>query len=284
MAPWSGLGTVRFENGTSRAHCGTVGVVNASSWALALVVLAPLHLGCTEQSRSAPQSGTARYIVVREAGARAPGAPEASASPAHAAAPDAALPSFTEWTAPAAVDALLRGAILPRGDKDPLSCNFDMPQQSCIPGPDAVMWGCRGECAETCSGCASACIADMTACRAICAGGDAPCERACGSGAGACLQSCLGARDRCATGVCGKRVAEYQHEVATNYGCKPKRSALDICKRTVACMTACDAPSRSDAQREACRAACKKTHAPGCNAGFLQNVDMSSCFAYEDPV
>ena len=221
--------------------------------------------------------------MVREAGARTPGAPESATVPASAAAPDAALPVFTEWTAPSAVDALLRGATMPLGDKDPLSCNFDMPQQSCIPGSDAVMWGCRGECAEACAGCGSTCIAEMTACRAKCAGG-APCERACGGGAGACLHSCLGARDRCATGVCGKRVAEYQREVASNYGCTPKRSALEICKRTVACITACEEPSRPDRQREACRAACKKTHAPGCHAGFLQNVDMSNCFAYEDPV
>ncbi len=256
--------------------------------ALSLFALALVSAACTESRSVAPEVSPASRLVpapdarapaLAGADAAAPGAAAQTAT-AH----DAPLPKFDAWTDPAAVDALLAGATPPDDGKDPRSCGFDVPEQSCIPGPEGMMWACRSDCARVCTNCTTPCTTAMGACRAKCAAGDAACARACAATAGACLQVCLAARDRCATGDCAKQVDDYVREISSNYGCKPKRSALDICKRTVACMAKCEASTRTEAAAEACRAACKKTLAPGCHAEFLQNVDMGSCFPYEDPI
>jgi hypothetical protein len=175
------------------------------------------------------------------------------------------------------VDALLRGADSP-SDGDPRSCNFKVPQQSCIPGPEGVDWSCRSDCASECGKCGTDCRTTMGACRSGCATAGAACPRGCGQSAGACLDACLRTRDRCAT-HCSEVVAEYVKEVNGNYGCKDKRPALDICKRAVACVKAC--PEKNG---DACRAACKKSRAAGCNAHFLENVEFGDCFPYESPI
>jgi hypothetical protein len=180
------------------------------------------------------------------------------------------------------VDALLRGTEAPSSDKDPRSCAFAVPQQSCIPGPEGVDWSCRSDCATTCDRCAEGCRATLASCRAPCDGGSA-CARSCGEEAGRCTQACLSTRDRCASG-CPEQVAAYLKELRENYGCKDKRSALEICKRAVGCMAGCDRGKITDDKREACRASCKKSRAAGCNERFLANVDMGDCFAYEDPI
>jgi hypothetical protein len=95
--------------------------------------------------------------------------------------------------------------------------------------------------------------------------------------------SSLSARDHCA-GACAQLVANYVKEVRDNYGCKDKRPALEICKRAVACIAACEQAKTTDGKRDACRAACKKSRAAGCHEGFIQDVDLGNCFAYESPI
>jgi hypothetical protein len=193
--------------------------------------------------------------------------PDAAAPAAKAAEPGDA--SFVAWTDPAGVDALLRGQDLPASDKDPRGCNFDVPEQSCIPGSAGVNWACRNDCASGCESCASDCRAKLAGCH----------ERACAAEPARCVQACLTTRDRCAS-QCVAQVAAYEKEVRENYGCKDKRAALEICKRATACLATCDAKKTPDA----CRAACKKTHAAGCNEHFMQQVDFGNCNAYEDPI
>lgn len=53
------------------------------------------------------------------------------------------------WQEPAAVEALLKNAALPEDTKDPRSCSFELPQQSCVPGSASFDWGCRARAAAT---------------------------------------------------------------------------------------------------------------------------------------
>jgi hypothetical protein len=176
---------------------------------------------------------------------------------------DASSDAPAAWTDPGGVDALLAGAELPHDPKDPRSCLFAVPTQSCVPGPDAVDWSCRSDCSSDCGACAGNCRETLKACGAA---------RACGEAAGKCTEECLAARDRCAS-ACPARVEAYLKEVRENYGCKDKRPAVEICKRTHACLAACDT-------REACRTACKTSRAAGCNEGFLQNAEVGACDVY----
>lgn len=183
------------------------------------------------------------------------------------------------WQEPAAVEALMKNAALPEDTKDPRSCNFELPQQSCVPGSAAFDWGCRVECTRGCDTCAAACRAPLGGCVKACSG--EACARACATTAGTCLSACLGARDTC-TGVCVKELAAYEAEVARNYGCKANDTALGICKRTVACMEKC--PTDPYEKNQACRAGCKAKLAAGCSEGFLQTVDMGTCMPFDSSI
>jgi hypothetical protein len=143
---------------------------------------------------------------------------------------------------------------------DPAACRTDVPQQSCVPGPEAFEWSCKSDCAETCEKCLAGCRGD--ACKA-----------------------CLVTRDHCSTGECSRRLAEYTKEIRENYGCKEKRPALDICKRLVACHATCEPPRTADDKRDACRSSCAATRAAGCNAHFLEIVGaFDICAPFESGI
>jgi hypothetical protein len=140
--------------------------------------------------------------------------------------------------------------------KDPRSCSFEVPEQSCVPGPEGVDWACRSDCASDCEKCSKACAGKPTA----------------------CVDDCLVKRDRC-RGACVKTVQAYLEERRTNYGCKVKQPAAAICKSAVECIEKC-----GDKNYDACRAACKATRAAGCNAKFLSFVDTGTCYPFEDGI
>jgi len=143
-------------------------------------------------------------------------------------------------------------AALPRDGKDPRSCDFQVPEQSCIPGTDQDNWGCRSECAKTCDECAKPCK-------------DAPCQ-----------DRCLKGRDDCNT-KCVQYVADRQKERASNYGCKDRKSRpLDICKRAVACHQKCNFDD------EKCKKGCIATFAPGCSASVTDYIEQDNCFPLDD--
>jgi hypothetical protein len=236
---------------------------------------------CTDQARTTPPPAP-RVEVRSVASTTAP--PDAAASAAATPPWDGGLPSFVSWTDPRAAQALLAGANLPSDTHDPRSCQFEVPEQSCVPGPEGIAWSCKSDCANTCDRCGADCRSKIAACRSECHSGATACEDTCGKQAGGCVQGCLDARDRCATGECNKLVADYVEEVRTNYGCKDKRPALEVCKRAVACFAACDQGNPSDEKREACRDRCKKTRAVGCNDHFLQVVDTGFCVQFESGI
>lgn len=140
--------------------------------------------------------------------------------------------------------------------KDPRSCSFEVPEQSCVPGPEGVDWACRSDCASDCEKCSKACAGKPTA----------------------CVDECLQKRDRC-RGTCVKQVAAAREERRTNYGCKAKLSAAEICKSAVACIEKC-----GEKGFEACAATCKTTRAAGCNGNFLSYVDARNCFVFEEGI
>lgn len=210
-----------------------------------------------------------------------PIAPETASSPS-ASAPRGSVsgaPVIASWQEPAAIEALMKNAALPADPKDPRSCDFEVPEQSCVPGPAAYDWGCRADCAKGCDTCVGACRAPLGACVKACTG--EPCARACATTAGACLSRCVGARDTC-TGVCVKELAAYEAEVARNFGCKANDTTLGICKRAIACTGKC--PETPYEKSEACRAACKTKHAAGCSAHVLGVIDTGSCMAFDSPI
>lgn len=108
-------------------------------------------------------------------------------------------------------------------------------------------WACRSDCGDGCSKCAKECKD------------------------GACLDECLRTRDRCAT-KCPEQVKAFYAEVASNYGCKSKTPALELCQKTVACSEKC----QGDAW-EACREKCKKTILPGCSDYVQMVAGSGSC-------
>ncbi len=189
------------------------------------------------------------------------------------------LAKFTAWTDPPGVDALLGGARIPTGTDDPRSCYFKTPQQSCIPGTDAVEWSCKSECGKGCDDCTVVCGTQMETCRDNCvAGGLASCDRGCGEKAAVCVQACLTEHDRCNTGKCAKAVADYQNDWATHFGCKGS-NVFAICKKTNACAEKCD---RSDGTKwDACWQKCAATHAPGCREEVLSNARDGTCAPYD---
>jgi hypothetical protein len=253
-------------------------------WQSSVVVLVmggALTVACTERS-----PGAASPQRPQDAGLT----PSVSAPSAQRAAPpqvdtgakaDAGVETFVAWTDPAGVRALLRGVAIPDDDKDPRACNFQVPQQSCIPNAEAVEWDCKLECAKTCGECGTGCQSTLAACRAPCKG-DGSCETACGQRAGACVQACLGTRDRCYTGECAKRVARYNERWRTNFGCKSKLHPLEICKQTGACVQKCqEKVDPGKAPSDACVNACKKKHADGCEQDFVDTATMGACGAFD---
>ena len=229
--------------------------------------------------------GLAFVTVAASACTEAPRGGPATKEPAPAARSSAPVADggagkvVASWQEPAAVEALMKNAALPEDTKDPRSCSFELPEQSCVPGSAAYDWGCRYDCTRGCDTCAAACRAPLGACVKACSG--EACARACATTAGTCLSACLGARDTC-TGVCVKELAAYEAEVARNYGCKANDTALGICKRTVACMEKC--PTDPYAKNEACRAGCKAKLAAGCSPHFLGVLDTHSCMPFDSPI
>lgn len=213
-------------------------------------------------------------------------APTPSASPAPNASGDASVaPSkpFTSWTEPAAAEALLRGGAWPRQVDDALTCTFQSPEQSCVPGSDAVLFGCVEDCNSTCEKCGKECTEKLASCRSTCtkdpsksAPGRQACELACAKETGVCLDRCVTTRDRCRTGECNAEVAKYQKRVSSNYGCRSKASPVSICTKARACLDAC--------KDEKCEAACLQKHAPGCDQGFQDAVKMSACQVFDTSI
>lgn len=227
--------------------------------AIALVLVA-----CTKADKEAPPIKRAE--------------PLASASSAVVGAPaDAAVAPFVAWTEPGGVESLLRGVPMSTDVKDPRSCYFDMPEQSCIPGSAAVLFGCRSDCARDCETCDKACRATLSACRKT---GSAA---SCASTAGACVQGCLETRDGCATGKCAKEVADYEADVRNNFGCKDKkRRPFVLCEAASTCIEKCEGQMLTDAQRVACSDGCKKTHLSGCKEHILSAAETHVCTPLDD--
>jgi hypothetical protein len=106
----------------------------------------------------------------------------------------------------------------PRG----LSCVFESPQQSCIPGEDAVLFGCVEDCNSNCLTCGKECTTTLDTCRATCAKsapkdgpgprGTAACELSCATTTGQCLDRCVTRRDRCKTGDCAQVAVDASDE------------------------------------------------------------------------
>jgi hypothetical protein len=140
-----------------------------------------------------------------------------------------------------------------RADDDPRSCTFQVPEQSCIPGPEAVDFGCRSDCGSACATCKDGCQAK---------GGGAAVTR--------CHDTCLATRDACAT-KCPQEIAAWEAAVRHNHGCKAKKSAFDICTRAFTCVQAC---KDGDDEHSPCRARCERIHAAGCDRKFLDDVDL----------
>lgn len=188
------------------------------------------------------------------------------------------------WTDPAGVRALLRGETVPDDVADPRACNFQVPEQSCIPNEQAVEWDCKLGCAKGCGECATACGASLATCRAPCKGSGA-CETPCGQAAGACVQSCLASRDRCYTGECAKRLARYHEAWRTKFGCKTSGTPFQICERTHACIDKCQSKTDpSKAPSEACIDACTKKHAAGCDQGLIDTATWGGCQSYDPSI
>ena len=238
-------------------------------------VLALALVACTKADKESPPIKRAEPTLSARPAAVAPPAP-ASTPPAP--------PSFVAWTEPGGVESLVRGVPMSSDDKDPRSCRFDMPQQSCIPGSDAVLFSCRSECASTCESCDQTCRATLTNCRKACAPGDAPCATACATKTGACVQGCLKARDGCATGTCVQVMAAYTAEVMDNFGCKnKKRRPFELCEAASACIRKCqDQTKLTDAQQTACNVSCKKTHLAGCKDSIASTAESHACVALDD--
>ena len=97
-----------------------------------------------------------------------------------------------------------------------------------------------------------------------------------------CVQACISKKDRCFTGECATRVANYRKMIDSNYGCKAKLSPLEICDRTVTCFQKCDA-IKDNTQGLACMSTCKKKHAAGCNDVLLTYLDARNCFVFSGP-
>jgi hypothetical protein len=205
-----------------------------------------------------------------------------SSEPGERRAPEAPKP-FTSWIDPAAAEALLRGNAWPREGDDALTCVFESPEQSCIPGSDAVRFGCVQECNSTCVTCGKECTPKLELCRATCtkdstksASEKHACELACAHETGRCLDGCVTSRDRCRTGECNAEVDKYQKRVSSNYGCKLKANPLAICTKARACLDTC--------KDDACEANCLRKHAPGCDQGFQDAVKMSACQVFDTSI
>jgi hypothetical protein len=147
----------------------------------------------------------------------------------------------------------------------------------------AVDWACRSDCAKSCGGCFEGCGNRRIRCRRDCGSSGGGCLASCDAALGGCMQTCLTARDRCG-GECVKQVAAYQEEVRTNYGCKDKKPALEICKRTVACIDSCNRAGVGAAAAEACRDRCKQSRAVGCNGHFLRTVELQVCAEFDTSI
>lgn len=254
--------------------------------ALATAVVACATAACTEAPGHGGAASPQRTGLTSDAGlvvvppvSSAQRAPVVQSDPPRST--DAGTESFVAWTEPAGVRALLRGDPVPEDDKDPRACNFEVPEQSCVPGAEAVEWDCKVGCARTCNDCAAECRAALTTCRGPCKG-DASCETTCGQRTGACVQACLGTRDRCYTGECRRRVAHYNERWRKNFDCKSKLAPLEICNRTSACVEECQRKvDPSKAPSPACIGACKKKHADGCAQDFLDMATMGACSAFQ---
>ena len=205
-----------------------------------------------------------------------------SSGASDAQAPEAQKP-FTSWTDPAAAERLLRGNAWPRQGEDALSCEFETPQQSCVPGSDAIRFGCVLECNRTCETSGKECTAKLDVCRATCAK-DASrsskekhaCELSCASETGRCLDRSVTTRDRCRTGECNAEVAAYEKRVSNNFGCKSKGSLVEICEKARTCM--------DDCKDDTCEANCLRKHAPGCDPGFQDAVKMRACQVFDTSI
>lgn len=206
-----------------------------------------------------------------------------SAVPEPADASAASQTPFTSWTEPAAAEALLRGGAWPRTVDDALTCTFQTPQQSCVPGSDAVLWGCVEDCNSTCETCGKECTQKLELCRSSCAKDSSKnasqkhvCELACAKDTGGCLDRCVTTRDRCRTGECNAEVAKYEKRVSSNFGCRSKANPVAICTKARACIDTC--------KDEACEASCLRKHAPGCDEGFREAVKMGACQVFDTSI
>ncbi len=153
------------------------------------------------------------------------------------------------------------GIDLPMADDDPRSCTFQVPEQSCIPGPEAVDFGCRSDCGSECTTCKDGCQAKGGAAAAVTR----------------CHDACLATRDACAT-KCPQEIAAWEASVRHNHGCKAKKSAFDICTRAFTCVQAC---KDGDDEHSPCRTRCERIHAAGCDRTFLDDVDLGLCGPYD---
>lgn len=253
--------------------------IGASRAAVVAAMTLALSSACTERNQDAasrPKQPVSVAAMARPASVSSGASGDASAVV------DAGQESFVAWTDPAGVRALLRGATVPDDVADPRACNFQVPEQSCIPNAEAVEWDCKLGCAKDCGECATTCATTLTTCRGPCKG-DGACDQRCGQAAGACVQGCLSSRDRCYTGECVKTVARYHEAWRTKFGCKGSGTPFQICERTHTCIDACqDKRDPSKAPSEACIDACKKKHAVGCEPHFVDNATWGACQTYDN--
>lgn len=219
------------------------------------------------------------------AGPATTAAPVASASAS--AAPSAPPPPPPEaqkvaaWTDPEVVADLMKSCkwkpakASNEADIDPLACEADMFDQSCVYDPCfyGVRQECREKCVRTCNSCGDGCAAKCETCKSSCK--DDACREACAKQCGACHQDCLKAKDNCATATCNgvyEACDKSNRAKFTQSGCKKHCHPYESCFA--------DCFNGPEAARDKCLAACRKPLPAVCTQEMMRLCEL---YGYEAP-